>query len=313
MKSFTLFGGLSASILLTGALSAQAPFNPHPRTGPGVYVPTVSAGGGVLNASTTESFETYVLSPGGAENLNITYLDENAISAGLNGPQGPNLVLDGCIYACNAGSIQWNDAGYYGQPSRDILANSGDGQMIMKYDVAVQSVSLTLHAFDGFADNTTINVYDSNGALIHTSAGIAVPNSAPVAFSFSAPDIRSMTIQSNVYSWGTMIDNHVFGSAGGPTLSKAGSCPGLVTLRISGATPNGAVPVLYGQAGSYTRNGNPCNGIVLGISNPTLATILSANSSGVAQLSFNAPAGACGRTVQAVDVGTCTPTNTITL
>lgn len=41
--------------------------------------------------------------------------------------------------------------------------------------------------------------------------------------------------------------------------------------------------------------------------------MLSANGSGDAHLSFNAPAGACGRTVQAVDVGSCTPTNTITL
>lgn len=311
MKSLTLFGGLSASLLLTGALSAQAPFNAPPRTGPGNYVPTTSAGGGVLNASTTESFETYVLSPGGAENVGSTYLDENTIASS---GQGPGLVLDGCIYACNSNSIQWNDAGYYGQPSRDILANSGDGQLIMKYDVAVQSMSLTLHAFDGYADNTTINIYDSNGALIHTAAGIAVPNAAGVAFSYSAPDIRSLTIQSNVWSWSTIIDNHVFGGgASGPVLSKQGSCPGAMTLRITGATPNGAVPVLYGPAGSYTRTGNPCNGLVLGISNPTLATILSANGSGVAQLSFNAPAGACGRTVQAVDVGTCTATNTITL
>jgi len=308
MKTLTLLGGLSASLLLTGALSAQAPFNATPRSGPGAYTPTTAAGGGVINSTTTETFETYVLSPGGAENLNITYLDENAIANG----QGPGLVLDGCIYACNAGSLQWNDAGYYGQPSRDILANSGDGLLIMKYDVAVQGMALTLHAFDGYPDNTTINVYDSNGTLIHTSAGIAVPNSAPVAFSFSAPDIRSITIQSNAWPWGTIIDDHVFGGSG-PTLAKQGTCPGPMTLRVDGATPGGPVAIVHGPAGSYTRSGNPCNGIVLGISNPTLGAIVGANGSGVATLSFNAPAGACGRTVQAVDVNTCATTNTIIL
>jgi hypothetical protein len=309
MKSLTLLGGLSASLLLTGALSAQAPFNPTPRTGNTVYQPTTAAGGGVLNLATTETFQAYSLPAGGAENLNITYLDENAIANG----QGPGLVLDGCIYACNQNTLQWNDAGYYGQPSRDILANSGDGLLVMKYDVAVQSMSLTLHAFDGYGDSTTINVYDSNGALIHTSAGIAVPSSAPVPFSFSAADIRSLTIQSNVWPWSTIIDNHVFGGAGGPTLTKQGNCPGPMSLRVTGATANAPIAILYGQAGSYTRPNGLCAGTTIGISNPSLAVVINTNGQGAAGLNFNAPPALCGRTVQGVDLAACAPTNTITL
>ena len=76
---------------------------------------------------------------------------------------------------------------------------------------------------------------------------------------------------------------------------------------------NSPVAILYGPAGSFTKNGQPCNGLQLGISNPTLATILSANGAGSAALTFNAPPGACGRTVQGVDVASCVATNTLVL
>jgi len=102
-------------------------------------------------------------------------------------------------------------------------------------------------------------------------------------------------------------------TTGGPTLSKSGTCPGPMTLTLANCTPGGPVAVLYGQPGSFTKNGNPCNGMQLGISNPTLAAVVGANGAGVATLSFNAPAGACGRTVQGADVTSCTPTNTIVL
>lgn len=308
MKSLALLGGLSASLLLTGALSAQAPFNPTPRTGSVVYQPTSAVGGGTQAASTTEFFQTYNLPPAGAENLMITSLDENSIANG----QGPGLVLDGCVYSCN-NTLQWNDGGYYGQPSRDILANSGDGLLVLKYDVAVQSMSLTLHAFDGYADNTTIKVYNTGGALIHTSAGIAVPNAAGVPFSFAGANIGSVTIQSNTWSWSTIIDNHVFGGGSGPTLAKQGSCPGSMSISVTGATANAPVAILYGQSGSYTRPNGLCAGTTISISNPTLATVLNTNGQGAASLSFNAPPALCGRTVQGVDLANCTPTNSITL
>lgn len=103
------------------------------------------------------------------------------------------------------------------------------------------------------------------------------------------------------------------GQGGGPSLAKSGSCPGAVTVTASGCTAGGSVAVLYGVSGNFVKNGAPCNGLTLGISAPTLGGILTANGSGSAAISFNAPSGACGLTVQAVDVATCTATNTITL
>jgi hypothetical protein len=101
------------------------------------------------------------------------------------------------------------------------------------------------------------------------------------------------------------------GSCGvsGPTLRIAGSCPGPVTLDVSGATPGGGVAILYGNAGVFIKNGPPCAGLMLGIANPTLGGVVNANASGNAALSFNAPPAACGRTVQAVDIASCVATN----
>lgn len=96
-------------------------------------------------------------------------------------------------------------------------------------------------------------------------------------------------------------------------LSKTGTCPGVMRLDVAYCTPGGGVAILQGIAGSFIKSGNPCAGLVLGIANPSLVAILTANGGGNATLSFNAPAGACGRTVQAVDIASCTASNTIVL
>jgi len=104
-----------------------------------------------------------------------------------------------------------------------------------------------------------------------------------------------------------------FKGGGGPALSKSGSCPGPVTLTVAGCTPNRPVAMLYGNPGTFTYGGTPCTGITLDMSSPTLAGVLTANGGGVASISFNAPPGVCGKTVQAVNVATCTKSNTIIL
>lgn len=105
------------------------------------------------------------------------------------------------------------------------------------------------------------------------------------------------------------------GCGGGPsfTLAKAGSCPGATTLSTSNGTAGGAVAILYGNAGSSTKPSGTCAGTTVNIANPTLGAIIVANGSGAASLSFNAPAGACGKTVQAVDISTCGVSNAVTL
>jgi hypothetical protein len=99
----------------------------------------------------------------------------------------------------------------------------------------------------------------------------------------------------------------------GPLLTKFGTCPGAIRLTFTNATPNGSVAVLYGAAGTFVKPTNPCMGLTLNIASPTLAGVIPMNAVGTGSLSFNAPAGACGRTVQGVDLATCLPSNPIVL
>lgn len=98
-----------------------------------------------------------------------------------------------------------------------------------------------------------------------------------------------------------------------PSLSITGSCPGPVTVNLANCTPGGSIPVLMGAAGIYVKPGGACAGITLGINPPSLLVMLTADGAGAASLSGNAPAGACGRTLQGVDAATCTATNTAVL
>lgn len=100
---------------------------------------------------------------------------------------------------------------------------------------------------------------------------------------------------------------------GGPVLAKTGTCPGPVTLSGSGLTPGSQMALLYGNAGSFTKPSGACAGLTLAISQPTLAAMLPVNGSGNATLAFNSPPAACGRTVQGVDVASCTATNALVL
>jgi len=98
-----------------------------------------------------------------------------------------------------------------------------------------------------------------------------------------------------------------------PQLVESGACPGSVTLTVVDATPGGAVALLHGLAGAFVKPGPPCQGLVLDLAAPALGAVLTADAAGVAVLSFTAPPGACGRSVQGVDQATCTATNVIVL
>lgn len=98
-----------------------------------------------------------------------------------------------------------------------------------------------------------------------------------------------------------------------PRLTKVGTCPGSVTLTVSGATPNATAVIVYGPSGSFTKPTPPCAGLILAISPPSVGPFLPTDSSGSASLTFRAPAAVCGQTVQAVDFARCQPSNPVTL
>jgi hypothetical protein len=263
--------------------------------------------GSAVAQTTLEKFETFAGLGSGAVTLGVAALDEHTIANG----QGPGLVLDGCTYSC-AGELQWNGTGYYGSTSQNILSNT-NGRLDLIYDAPVTSMSVDLMAYDGYGDVVVVTVY--NGALlpIYTSPPIAIPDSAHVPFAYSAASIGGVSLQSSNYPWSALIDNHEFGR-GGPTLSRAGTCPGTVSATVTGATPNGNVALAIAlNAGSFTIPGGPCGGTVLGLQQPSLVGIFNANGAGTFTLSGNLPAGFCGRRLQAVDIASCTATNVVQL
>jgi hypothetical protein len=293
MTTHHLNAFLCAALLLTGAVSAQSTTPPAVQSGS-------------QSATIVENFEMLSIGYGGAVGLGITVLDENAIALG----QGPGLVLDGCVYS-SATQLQWNDAGWYGTTSKNIL--SYDNTMTLTYDQPVSSVAFELSAFLGFADSAVIRVYDAGGSLIHTSSAIAVPGPAAVAWSYQAGSIGQVTVQSQIQSWSTLIDKHEFGSAG-PRLTRTGSCPGSSTFTVNGATPGGTLAIaMSGSLGSFSIPGAyQCAGTVLGLGGiPTLVGTLTANANGVANRSVNLPVAVCGRYLQMVDLASCTTTNVI--
>lgn len=99
----------------------------------------------------------------------------------------------------------------------------------------------------------------------------------------------------------------------GLLLEVSGSCPGAITLTVSHASANGQIALACGAAGAFVRRSPPCAGLILGVMPPAEIRILRADARGTAHLTLRAPAAACGRSVQAVDVVTCTATNVIVL
>ncbi|MFG0329497.1 MAG: DVUA0089 family protein [Phycisphaerales bacterium] len=101
--------------------------------------------------------------------------------------------------------------------------------------------------------------------------------------------------------------------SGGPTLAVSGSCPGVMDLTVTGATPGGRVAFLYafGTGSQSIPPGNPCEGTTLGLnSSVQLGATANADANGEATVSPNVPAGACGRVfIQAIDLDSCNTTN----
>ena len=171
---------------------------------------TVDSPSGCGGPCITEDFETYVLAAGTAETLSgITMLDETTVANG----QGPGLVEDGCVYSCLSGSLQWNDAGYFGQVSRNIIANSGDSTIILEYDATVNAVDFNLSAFDGFSDTATVEAFDTGGVSLGVLGPLAIPDATPVPVSFAIAGIKTIVIV-GTQGWSPLINDHVFCSAG---------------------------------------------------------------------------------------------------
>jgi len=92
-----------------------------------------------------------------------------------------------------------------------------------------------------------------------------------------------------------------------PDISVGGSCPGTIEVTISDATPGGGLAILTAEgAGSGVVPGGPCEGAALDISGDIrLRGRPTADASGRYRVTPDVSGGACGLSVQALDLTTC--------
>ncbi|NQU47759.1 MAG: hypothetical protein HQ519_03855 [Planctomycetes bacterium] len=289
--------GLTAA---AGAQNQVAPLGQPNSINPNIS--NFNSGGQHNQATVSEDFETYIVGASAASTLGVLALDDTTISAS---GQGPNLVQDGVSYFCTGGSMQWNGPNYYGLITKTLMANTIDGDLWLGYDSPQSSVSFSLSVFSGYPDVATIFVYNTSGALLHSSGPISIPGPTPVPFSFSGSNIGLVSIDGTSYSWSPCIDQHAF--SGGLSLTSAGTPGGSMTFDVSGATNNGPVALIYAFGLGNHSATNPITGntLVTGLSSTgfTLGFAGPADGSGNMSHTTFVPGAAAGLVaVQAIDL-----------
>ncbi len=97
-------------------------------------------------------------------------------------------------------------------------------------------------------------------------------------------------------------------------LSVDGTCPGPADFDIVGITPGATVALIAGLPGSDLLPAGPCAGDRTDLSGIRLITTLrDADGDGRITLTPPLPGGACGVSVQVVDLASCLLTNTVVL
>jgi hypothetical protein len=210
--------------------------------------------------------------------------------------------IRGITHDGTTGMLYWVDRG----ANSGIYAASDDGlgtptllfPSTGGYHITLDEASGTLYwaEFDGGVGST-------NGRIMTGSVSGGVPTVL-----FEGPDLASIR---GIALAGTITP------PSGPRLQISGSCPTSVTFTISGLTPNGPVSLIRSSSpGTASVPVGPCAGTQSGLSanGAGLAASFNATASGRAVFSnLSLPPGACGATIQVLDVASCTFTNVDTV
>lgn len=224
------------------------------------------------------------------------------VIAGMDGTlEGFQMEVTGPLGASANFAIHLGSPWQAGTPAwSGTVAKTTAGTEIIWIDVSSANISLST------GDAYTIEAFgNSNGMWVTGSY------EAPVNTLYT-PDLF---INSSLYGpeWKIGFHTYMLGTVGF-TLSITGTCPGSMAISVSGASVNGSVALAYGNAGSWTIPNGPCAGTVLDLAGvPTLAGFFNADAVGTLILAPNVPAGLCGKTLQAVDMTTCTVSNPVIL
>ncbi len=97
---------------------------------------------------------------------------------------------------------------------------------------------------------------------------------------------------------------------GGYLCSVSGQCPGTVTVRWDGATPNRQQGIVFGNnQGQTTIPSGVCQGTSLGISGSVRLVNIIGTGGGSGSVNGRAGTAACGHYLQLVESGTCNTSN----
>ena len=157
----------------------------------------------------TVDFEAFSIGSEGATSITgVSTLNSTTIVSG----QGPNLVPAGVTFSFGSGNLQWNGAGYYNAPSREILANQTNSIEII-FTTPAKAFGLDARAFNGYSETATITVYAANNTtVLSTISSISLPtNGTAYFFGYqSASGIGKVVLSQTPNSWSPMIDNLTF-------------------------------------------------------------------------------------------------------
>lgn len=99
----------------------------------------------------------------------------------------------------------------------------------------------------------------------------------------------------------------------GPTLTVTGSCPGMVTLDVSGATALGLIGFLSGARGYTSYRDLPCVGLAIDLEAAVLRSTLPVDANGSATTSLLVGPALCGTYIQTIDLSACRVGNLVRL
>lgn len=261
-----------------------------------------------------DQFETFGIAANGAINIGISDLDANTVVMG----QGPGLVAPGVTYSAGAGgSIQWNNRGWSGQTSKNIIASSTTGKLEVRYDSIQSRVNFTLAAFDGYPDTASCTAYDARGNVVDTVNGLAVNDPEPVPVTMSSPAGIARIEVTGTQGWSPLFDHSGFtGSDYALDMSISGPSPGVQTVTVTGGRPGAPCKLLYSaKIGGSVISFGSCTGTPTELAGnlKLLNPLFFYDANGEVSASNYTPPGACGKIfIQWIDVD-CKLSNVISL
>ena len=192
--------------------------------------------------------------------------------------------------ACNPGSLVWSDT-YTVTTTRTVETKFFD----------LSSLNLTYNVGDVFLVEFVPSANNGEATFMGNNNKYAGGSMCGNGFPY-APGDAAFTSYMNP------------GSGIQPMISITGNCPGSVTVDVTNASPNSQVGLLFGlNTGSTVIPPSfACAGTQLGITAQVqLVNNRLTDANGNATFIGNAPASACGRYLQVIDVATCNTSNVI--